>query len=140
MAGNPFGTPGEAEAAFYRAFEDADLEAMMGVWAATPDIVCIHPAGPRLVGPAQVRESWRRIFAVGPSMQFAIAEPRAIEGGGMALHVVHEFITVAGEAAPRRPIIATNAFQLTADGWLLILHHASPIAGAQPPSAPASIH
>jgi len=140
MGGNHFETAIAAETAFYRAFENADLEEMMGVWAATPDIVCIHPAGPRLVGPVQVRESWRRIFAGGPSMQFAIDERQVTECRGLALHVVHELITVTGEAAPRRPIIATNAYRLAAGGWLLVLHHASPIAGVQAPAAPKSVH
>lgn len=140
MSANRFETSVEAEAAFYRAFENADLEEMMRVWAPMPGIVCIHPAGPRLVGAVQIGESWRRMFAGGPSMHFALDERQVTEGQGLTLHVVHEIITVAGEAAPRRPIVATNAYQLTVHGWLLVLHHASPIAGARPPAAPASVH
>lgn len=131
----------EAEAAFYRAFEDADLEAMMAVWGNGPGIVCIHPAGPRLVGRARVRESWRRIFAGGPSMQFSIGERRVTETADLAVHVAQEIITVVGEAAPRRPIIATNAYQRSPGGWVMVLHHASPIALPTPaPAAPSSVH
>jgi SnoaL-like domain len=43
-----------AEAAFYKAFEHADIGAMMAVWAEGGDIVCIHVAGQRRLadGPA----------------------------------------------------------------------------------------
>lgn len=136
----PFKSSLDAETAFYSAFEEADLDKMMAVWDSTARIVCIHPAAPRLVGPAQIRESWRHIFAGGPSMRFAIAERQVIETAELALHVVHEIITVVGEAAPRGPILATNAYRRTADGWLLVLHHASPVTGVQRQAAPGSIH
>ncbi|HXZ95937.1 MAG TPA: nuclear transport factor 2 family protein, partial [Burkholderiales bacterium] len=55
-----FPTPQDAEAAFYEAFESADLDAMMAVWAEDEEVVCVHPSGPRLTGIAQVRESWRQ--------------------------------------------------------------------------------
>ena len=48
MKRSTFPTPQDAEAAFYEALERADLEAMMEVWAEDEEIVCVHPAGPRL--------------------------------------------------------------------------------------------
>ena len=56
-----FPTPQDAEAAFYEAFTKGDLEAMMAVWSDDDEIVCVHPAGPRLAGQEQVRASWRQI-------------------------------------------------------------------------------
>ena len=58
-----FPTPEDAEAAFYDAFERADLAAMMAVWAEADDVVCVHPSGPRLVGFEAVREGWAQIFS-----------------------------------------------------------------------------
>ena len=49
----------QAEAAFYRAFEKADLGAMMAVWAEDEEILCIHPGGQRLIGMDAVREIGR---------------------------------------------------------------------------------
>ena len=37
-----------AERAFYAAFQRANLEEMMQVWADEDSIMCIHPMGPRL--------------------------------------------------------------------------------------------
>ena len=60
-----FATPQEAEAAFYEAFVKRDLEGMMAVWADDDEVYCVHPRGPRVTGVAQVRESWRQVFAGG---------------------------------------------------------------------------
>ena len=56
-----FQTPDEAEAAFYKAFEQGDLEAMMAVWM-DGEIVCIHPMGTLLTGTQAVRTGWQQLF------------------------------------------------------------------------------
>ena len=58
-----FATSEEAEIGFYEAFSNADLDAMMEVWAPSDEIICIHPNGPRLEGVAAVRDSWALIFS-----------------------------------------------------------------------------
>jgi len=85
-----FATPEAAESAFYQAFEAADLEAMMAVWAGQPEIVCIHPGGLRLLGPAQIRESWRQIFASGERLKFRLTERQSVQGTRLAVHSVYE--------------------------------------------------
>lgn len=121
-----FSTPQEAEAAFYEAFERADLSAMMAVWAEEEDIVCTHPGGPRLTGLDQIRDGWRRIFANGPSLRFQISGQQILRGTLLTVHSVHENITVRGERAARPPIVATNVYLLTEKGWRMVVHHASP--------------
>ncbi len=61
-----FPTAQDAQNAFYEALERSDLEAMMAVWSEEEDIVCVHPAGQRLAGQAQVREVWRQMFTGAP--------------------------------------------------------------------------
>ena len=39
-----FNTPEEAEVAFYKAIEQADVIAMMSVWADDEEVICVHPA------------------------------------------------------------------------------------------------
>ncbi len=121
-----FPTPQDAETAFYEAFENADLEAMMAVWAEDEEVVCVHPSGPRLTGHAQIRESWRQIFANGPSLRFHLTGQQYLRGMLLSVHSVYENIVVTGETAPRNPIIATNIFLLTEKGWRMLLHHACP--------------
>jgi uncharacterized protein (TIGR02246 family) len=138
-----FPTPQDAESAFYEAFEKSDLDAMMDVWADDEEIVCVHPGGPRLTGNEQIRESWRQIFAGGQTLKFRLREQRAINGMTLVVHSVYEQINVGGEARVRNPVIATNVYLRTQDGWRMVVHHASP-APAAPESeakrAPKTLH
>jgi len=142
-----FGSPQDAEAAFYEALAKADLEAMMAVWADDDDIYCVHPGGARITGMEQVRESWRQIFAGGQTLRFQLREQQQVQGMMLSVHSVYEQITVAGEQRPRGPVIATNIYLRTERGWRMVAHHASPApatAGAEPESrraaAPKTLH
>jgi ketosteroid isomerase-like protein len=136
MSTKIFPTAQDAQNAFYEALERCDLEAMMAVWSEDEDIVCVHPAGQRLAGQAQVREVWRQMFAGGTNMRVRITQQVVIAGVMVEAHNVHENITVAGEQQPRPPMVATNVYLRTAAGWRMIVHHASPAPG-QPAAEPA---
>src|SRR4051794_33673428 len=132
MSGRNFPTAQDAENAFYEALERCDLEGMMAVWAEDEDIVCVHPAGARLTGQDQVRESWARIFSGGPRARVHIAAQVAISGMMLAVHSVHESFILEGQAkgqpvgdATPLPVVATNVYLRTAAGWRMIVHHAS---------------
>ena len=138
-----FTTPQDAESAFYEAFEKADLDAMMGVWSDDEEIVCVHPGGQRLAGTEQVREAWRQIFAAGQTLRFQLRQQQALNGMTLVVHSVYEQITSASEARARQPVIATNVYMRTENGWRMIVHHASP-APPTPESegkrAPKTLH
>ena len=144
MSGRIFPTAQDAENAFYEALERSDLEAMMAVWSEDEEIVCVHPAGQRLTGQEQVREAWRQMFAGGPGLRVQITQQVAATGIMVAVHSVHENITVAGEKRPRPPVVATNVYLRTAAGWRMIVHHASPAPGAPAadpaPAGPKILH
>ena len=123
-------TPNDAEAAFYEAFEKGDLDAMMGVWADDDDIVCVHPGGPRLTGVEEVREAWRQIFAGGQTLRFRLRQQQTLNGMTLVVLSVYEQITVANEARARQPVIATNIYMRTENGWRMVVHHASPAPAA----------
>ena len=118
-------TAQDAETAFYEALERADLEGMMNVWAEDEEIVCIHPAGPRLVGYAAVREAWRRIFDGGSRLQVRLSHQTAVQGALVTLHTVIEHIAVRNDESARAPVVATNVYMRGALGWRMVLHHAS---------------
>lgn len=129
-----FSSPMEAEAAFYRAFEEADLESMMAVWADDDDIVCVHPSGNRLCGPEQIRESWRQLFRNGPTLRFSLAGRQLVNGATLAMSSLNENIQVIGEPGLRHSVTTTNVYLLTTRGWRMLAHHASPASTA--PAAP----
>jgi uncharacterized protein (TIGR02246 family) len=132
-----FPTAQDAENAFYEALERCDLDGMMAVWAEDEEIVCVHPAGARLTGQDQVRESWAKLFAAGPSARLRIEQQVAISGMMLAVHSVFETFSIQGQKAEAQPlpIVATNVYLRTAAGWRMIVHHASP-APVQPQAAP----
>lgn len=138
MSERIFATPQDVENAFYQALERGDLELMMAVWSDDDEIVCVHPQGPRIAGQEQVRESWRRIFASGQRLSVRVAQQVTLSGMMVAVHSVHELITVAGEKGVRAPVIATNVYLRTAAGWRMVVHHASTAPGPAPDPAPES--
>jgi uncharacterized protein (TIGR02246 family) len=135
-----FPTAQDVENAFYKALERADLELMMQVWSEDEDIVCVHPGGQRLSGQEQVREAWRQMFAGGQGLQVQVTQQVATAGMMVAVHSVHENITVTGERRARPPVIATNVYLRTPAGWRMVAHHASHSPGAtaaEPAATPA---
>jgi ketosteroid isomerase-like protein len=135
MATKRFATALEAEAAFYTAFSQRDLNAMMAVWDAADDVVCVHPLGTVLIGAAAVRASFERLLSNQQEMTFMVEERHRSNDGELALHVVREHIRISGKQQP--PVAATNAYRLTEEGWRMILHHASPAPEPEPDKAPA---
>lgn len=123
-----FQTPNNCEAAFYDAFERADLNLMMTVWADEPGIVCIHPQGPRLAGLAAIRDSFTELFSHGPNATLKVSELRQQKSQTLAIHSVYETFMSRDDQGVRgspTPILATNIYLLTPSGWRMVLHHAS---------------
>jgi len=137
-----FPTPDDAATAFYDAFERADLAAMMAVWAESDDVVCIHPRGPRLVGFDAVRDSWAQIFANGSRLRVASTDECTFGGPSIAVQSVIEMVSVQGGKGDPTPVLATNVFELTENGWRLVIHHSSPLVQSAPPEdePPAKTH
>ena len=130
MTPTAFPTAQDAENAFYEALERADLEAMMAVWAEDEELVCVHPSGPRLVGHAQVRESWRRIFSGGGGVRIHVTQRVAMQQMMVAVHIVQENAPVpAGARRETGAVVATNVYLRTAAGWRMLVHHASQCPG-----------
>ena len=127
MARKLFPTPSDCEAAFYDALERADLKLMMAVWADEAAIVCIHPQGPRLAGTTAIRESFADLFSHGPNGTVQVSELRNQVGQTLAIHNVYETFMVKNDPAANNapPILATNVYLLTPNGWRMTLHHAS---------------
>jgi uncharacterized protein (TIGR02246 family) len=126
-----FSDPDEAESAFYAAFEAADTDTMMSLWADDDTITCIHPGGSRLVGRADILESWRQIFANPMRLRFRVSRRHALSDEGVAVHSVQEEIEIEGRSGVAAVVAATNVFVLTEGGWRLWMHHASNAQAAE---------
>ena len=141
-----FPTPDDAETAFYDAFERADLPAMMAVWAASDDVVCIHPTGPRLQGFDAVRGSWAQIFAGGSQLRVRTIDVKKFDGQNVAVRSVVEVLTAPGQQGTPQSVLATNVYELGDNGWRMVIHHAAPVpepapaSGDDPPSPAHTLH
>lgn len=119
--------------AFYQAFEALDLARMKAVWSQRPEIQCVHPGGEALIGPALVHGSWATIFAHTESIRFELVDLNIQVLGELAWVSNIERIRVPREpGVPSGGLLseaqATNLFRREAESWLMVLHHASPIA------------
>jgi hypothetical protein len=52
-----------------------------------------------------------------------IGQVLAMQSMMMATHCVHEFIAIKGEARPAAPVVATNVYMRSGNGWKMLLHH-----------------
>ncbi len=122
----PPNSPDEIEQQFYEALQSADIEALMAVWSDDDDIVCVHPGGPRVVGPAAIRAAFEAIFANGP-IEARPDKVRRLQTLGSAVHSVLERVDVLTDEGPKTAwVVATNVYLKTAQGWRMAAHHASP--------------
>jgi ketosteroid isomerase-like protein len=113
---------------FYRAFERLDFEAMRAVWLDDDRIQCVHPASERLVGRERVLGSWAAIFRATDAIAFELEDLSIEIVGDFAWASAIERIRPGRGGEPASEAVATNLFVRRADGWKLVLHHASPIA------------
>lgn len=128
-----FSSSEACEEAFYGALSGGDLRAMMNVWADGPRIVCVHPTGVRLEGRRAIAAGWRRIFRNPERLLFRRVGLCCQHGPVLAVHTLYEVIRILGGEGGEALTVATNVYRRNADGWRMLLHHASP-ASADAPS------
>jgi ketosteroid isomerase-like protein len=133
-----FDTAQACERAFYAAFESADLEAMMVVWAEHAPLLCIHPGGPPLTTRDTVAESWRRIFESAGGMRFTLSDLRVVEDANLSVRHLRENIHHGPGLRDTALVLASNVFVREAGSWRMCVHHASP--GGASVSAGGAVH
>jgi uncharacterized protein (TIGR02246 family) len=119
-------TPDDVEAQFYEALQQADLPALMGVWADDEEVVCVHPGGGRVIGTAAIRASFAEIFEHN-AIPVNVEHVHRLHTVSTAVHHLVERITVqTAEGAQTAWVLSTNVYLKTAQGWRMVAHHASP--------------
>jgi ketosteroid isomerase-like protein len=136
-------SPDDVEAQFYEALREADIDRLMALWADDDEVICVHPGGPRVIGPRAIRVAFEAMFSNGA----IAAHPervRRLHTLDAAVHNLVERIELRTDAGPRTGfVLATNVYLKTAQGWRLVAHHASPGTPQETPEiveAPAVLH
>lgn len=120
------GTPDDIEAAFYDALRNGLLDKLMDCWADEDEIACIHPGGPRLMGVNAIRASFETLFGNG-GIPVTPSHIRRIDSMASAVHHVLEQVEMStADGLVQGYVMATNVYHKTAQGWRLVVHHASP--------------
>jgi ketosteroid isomerase-like protein len=120
------GSADDVEAAFYDALQAGDIEKLMACWADEDEIVCVHPGGPRVVGPGAIRSAFDALFSNG-RIRATPLHVRKVESMTSAVHNLVERIEVMMEGGPAHAyVLATNVYHRTSQGWRMVAHHASP--------------
>jgi len=118
--------PEEIEQQFYEALQHGDIDKLMAVWSDDDDIACVHPGGPRVIGAVAIRASFEAMFANG-AVNAHPEKLRRIQSHASAVHSVLERVQVMTKEGPQSAwVIATNVYMQTAQGWRMVVHHASP--------------
>ncbi len=127
-------------AAFYAAFEAADLDAMRELWLDHPESLCVHPGALPVRGASAISRSWALIMANTPYIQFFLTDVEVSvlsgEGRDVASVTCTENVLTGDErtgpdAFGGTRAVATNVFVRTEDGWRLWIHHASPVLSGE---------
>jgi uncharacterized protein (TIGR02246 family) len=137
-------SPDDVEAQFYEALREADLDKLMALWADDDEVFCVHPGGPRVVGPQAIRLAFEAVFATNGRIQAFPERVRRLQALGTAVHNLVERIELqTDEGARTGYVLATNVYLKTAQGWRLVAHHASPGTAQETPEiveAPSVLH
>ena len=133
-----FSTPEEAEQGFYQSVAQANIEALMTIWADEDEIVCIDPDGRRAAGHAAIRQGWQSIFASCHHLEIEVTNVMRWQSGLVAVHLVQESVTMFSvpealtdtehpNALVKRNGITTamNVYVRGANGWRLVCHQAT---------------
>ena len=122
----PLASPDEIEQQFYEALQRGDIERLMAVWSDDEDICCVHPGGPRVLGAGAIRAAFDAMFAHG-TIDARPERVRRVQTHSCAVHSVLEQVRVMTAEGPQSAwVVATNVYVKGAQGWRLVVHHASP--------------
>lgn len=124
-----------ANAAFYAAFEQGDIDAMAEVWEHSDRVVVTHPGWPTLRGWARVAASWDAIFRNTPYIQFVLTGEEVEVDGDVAWVSLDENILQStgggdddGDAElAGAHVAALNLFVRSRGAWRMVVHHGSPV-------------
>ena len=118
----------EANMAFYKALGTRDIELMKGVWVKDERAGCVHPGWTILRSWESIIQSWESIFDPNDQVDINISDISISINKNMAwLTCVQEMVYINREPSMFNLSLSTNIFEKGENGWLMLIHHASPL-------------
>lgn len=130
-----------AHRAFYHAWEQGDLDAMLGCWLDDDEVSCVFPGAEPVHGTPAVRRQWEQLLGLTQGIQFLFEQVVVALRGDVAVLTCVESAMAPGafelgslapfpdELAhlPSARLAVTSTFVRTADGWKVCQHMAGPV-------------
>ncbi len=113
---------------FYNALGTRDLELMDVVWIKDSRAGCVHPGWIMLQGWQAIRQSWENVFDPRDRVDIRLSGISVeIKGDVAWLTCIQELTYINRDPMTMNVSQSTNIFKRYGSGWLMVLHHASPI-------------
>jgi uncharacterized protein (TIGR02246 family) len=118
----------EVNERFYRALGSRDLELMDTVFVHDERAGCTHPGWVMLRGWEAIRQSWENVFDPEDTLDIKLHNVTVdIKGDAACVTCVQELTYIKRNPVMMNVSVSTNLFEKTESGWLMVIHHASPI-------------
>lgn len=117
---------------FYKALGTRDLGLMSRVWVTDRRAGCVHPGWIILRSWDAIKQSWENIFDPEDQVDISLSDVSVNIKGDIAwLTCVQQMVYIKRDPVTYNISLSTNIFEKTGDGWLMVIHHASPIPDMQ---------
>ena len=118
----------EVNERFYRALGSRDLGLMDTVFVHDERAGCTHPDWVMLRGWEAIRQSWENVFDPEDRLGIKLHNITVdIKGDAAYVTCIQELTYIGRDPVMMNVSISTNIFERTASGWLMVIHHASPV-------------
>ena len=113
---------------FYKALGTRNLELMDQVWVKDSRAGCVHPGWIMINGWQAIRQSWENVFDPNDQVDIRLSSITVeIKGEVAWVTCIQQLIYINRDPIGINMSQSTNIFERHDSGWLMILHHASPV-------------
>jgi len=118
----------EVNERFYKALGTRDLKLMDKVWIKDSRAGCVHPGWTMLQGWQAIRQSWENAFDPEDQLDIKLMNVSVeIKDNVAWVTCVQQLVYIKRDPIMINLSQSTNIFERSESGWLIVLHHASPV-------------
>lgn len=113
---------------FYQALGGRDLKLMKTVFVRDEGAGCTHPGWIMLRGWEAIMQSWENVFDPEDKLSINLQNITVeIKGDTAWVTCIQELTYIKRDPVMMNVSVSTNIFEKTESGWLMLIHHASPV-------------
>lgn len=118
----------KANSRFYDALGERDLELMKTVFVPDERAGCTHPGWIMLRGYDAIIQSWENVFDPEDKLHINLHNVTVdLRGQAAWVTCIQELTYIRRDPVMMNVSVSTNIFEKTDSGWLMLIHHASPV-------------